>query len=368
MKNNSYVDEWLDSAINAWERFAGTKVEPFNAFGFHTLYADLHVKRLLEAIKRAEKLKLDPKALAKTFISPHTPRYETAFLMFDAKTAGITKEDRMLLIGFFNEILKNLCVDDRFARYSNQKHTNQEIERIVKETDWIKDKQIYKEVASLSMACMELMWALWTDIFPHNGYDIAGPYDVSKYFIGKNILLIKDFFGFKPTEIWPDTKEYKFDSIRILTVLKDTKCELDLLGHLTCDKNLTDATTHFAVIVNDESLTSLEQLINLREYVEGIAVEQYKKYEKLSFEEKKKKYLWQRDYQFKNFFKAVGMDWKPTKEEYDRVRDKKIPHDPIFDNEKRIAKWSRMFPFLARLGLFYIRKLGDPRIDFGMRK
>lgn len=365
-KIDKEINQWLDSIINAWSKYAGSKPMPFPALAFNKLAGDLYVQRVLKTIKKSKELGFSSKDMAETMMTSHTARYELAFLILDAKNAGLDKEDRLLIFDFFSNLLDHLTKEDKYAKRSLIEHSPGEIKEIIKNTKWITRKEQYKEVSRISLAGSELMWALWSDTYPHTGYNFFGPYDVSKYF-DNGILLIKDFFNFKPIEIWPETENFQIESLKIFIVLKDCKCELDLLGHLTCDKNIAQAVTHFAVFRDKKPIDSTDELRNLREYLEKTAVEQFQKFDKSSFEEKKKKHLLQRNYQLKNFFAKVGMDWKPTQEEYQRIKGKKIPYDPIFDNEEKISKWTKIFPFLEKLGLYYIRKLGDPRSNVGVK-
>jgi hypothetical protein len=80
-----------------------------------------------------------------------------------------------------------------------------------------------------------------------------------------------------------------------------------------------------------------------------------KVYQNLDFEEKKKKFLAQRAFRYKDWFKALGFDWQPTKEEYDRVKDKPIPKDPILD-----LKWEKA----SLKTIKHLVKLIDPREDY----
>ena len=89
----------------------------------------------------------------------------------------------------------------------------------------------------------------------------------------------------------------------------------------------------------------------IKNYLEPISVEQYKRYHELGFEETKAKWVLQRSYLFKNFFERIGMDWN-DEEMLQRVKDKRLLKEPFWD-----------FRYPKEKLLEFYKKVLDPRLD-----
>lgn len=327
---------------------------PFWDYDFGPIFGDLWIKRMLKAIKLAKKIGLKPKDIAKFFQGPSVPRKELIYSLVDLKVGNIPKKERIEFVNFWWSVVKEMCVGDHIAAKANIIHSQKQIENLMKNLKWEKATiEKAKETGKISMCLNSFTYGIHSDIFAHNGFENFGPYDVSKYFGGKkHIMVIKTWFNLKAKELWPNLKDFKFDKLKIFAVYKDMDYTIDIYNHQWYSKSTVTQLVRYAVLIDDKYFcNSLKEMKELVGYIGRFAVKQYEKYREEGFETAKKMWVLQRSYQFKDFFKAVGLDWE-DKEMIERVKGKALRHDPY---------WDFSYP-KDRLFKFW-KKCFDPRLD-----
>lgn len=225
---------------------------------------------------------------------------------------------------FFVDILDYMMQEDMFSCHSNIVHNKEEIKNILDTIPWISaNPQMTRELGKLYMSTTALAFALYRDFFPQDSHEIYGPYDASEKFGKGSILLIKHFPKLLPRELWPKL-DYEYKDIKIYQVLKDVKFRCEIIGmHTIYEGNIIDNTIALAVKVNDKFI-NIDDMKTIREKIAEIATDQIQVYDSMSFEEIKNKFLEWECYQFVDFFKLAGIDWKPTKEMIEAVKDRNI--------------------------------------------
>lgn len=319
---------------------------PFWDYDFAPIFGDLWIKKMLKAIEKTKEMKLDAGELKQLFAGASVPRKELIYSMIDLKVGQVPKEKRMEFVNFYWDIVKAFAKSDPMASKSNKIHSDEEIERIIKDTKWEKGTPETGRACGQIITCLESMaYGLYSDIFPHNAAENYGPYDVSKHFGENTILVIKRFSNLKPVELWPHSNEYNYESIYLFSVYRNMECTIDIYNHQIYSANTAERLVAYAVLTNEsEFKNSLEEMKEITSYLEPVSVEQYKRYHNLGFEETKRMWVLQRNYLFKKFFEKVGMEWY-DEGMLERVKGKELLKEPFwnFDYHKE-----KLFKFYTR--------------------
>jgi hypothetical protein len=301
----------------------------------YSYYEDLWIDKVYEAVQKFRKSGKTIGEISKAMPNSSSCRFILLIMVMHLKNARVTDKQKIrALCDFFVDVVRSKTTNsDLFAHDTNFAHTELEVDDFLNKTEWeAASAESAKEIGKTTVGLATLVHSLYNDWMTDYGYEICGPYDASKKFGGKHILLVRDFKDIKPVEIWPEANDFKHKSIRLLTVYKDLDCKIAYVGcHTTYSGNLLDHLSHYAVYADGKQIKGLEGLAELSSYFLGIAQELFAKYSSLDFEEQKRKYFVQEAYQLKNFFEAVGVPWKPTQDFYERVAGKPLRESPWLD-------------------------------------
>ena len=145
---------------------------------------------------------------------------------------------------------------------------------------------------------------------------------------GSIVIGLESYFAPGTLFTNPEMKDFPYRSIATYTVYQNIKCQMLFIGcHLMCKQNLLESVTHFQVKIDDRYISSLADLNEVKDVVLAKSPQFYDTYLKLGFEKHKEILLKQECYQFKDFFTKMGIDWRPSKEMYQRVEGKKLTDD-----------------------------------------
>lgn len=309
---------------------------PFWDYDFGPIYGDLWIKKMLKAVKIAKNKNLSPKQISTFFENVAVPRKEIIYSLVDLKVGKIKKEDRMFYVNFWWEVVKEKCQRDCLVEKSNIVHTDSEIKNFLKTLEWEKSNpQKARQVGNIAMNLNSLAYGLYTDIFAHNSMENFGAYDVSQYFAGeKHIMVIKQWANLRPKELYPEFEDFRFDKLNIFAVYKNIDYTVDIYTHQVYSGNTATNLVQYAVPIDDKYfLNDTNKIEELNEYLGKIVVDHFQKIQNRGFEESKRIWVLSRNYQFKDFFGAVGLDWY-DKEMLERVKDKPLLKTDYWDFDK----------------------------------
>ncbi len=345
-----WVNDFLDAVDKGFAGMDLSTFKPIDCFDIFPLYAKEGTNRILKIIENAKGH--DIRELAKNMHSPSVIRVEMILALIKARVANIEHEKFVKIAKFYNSLLKALCLDDYYAKNGkNIVHTKEEIKKIIPNLK-VADHQIAKELGKLSNSCYHLAYGLYSDINPQICYENFGPYDVSEEFGDGYSLVIKQFQNLKPTELWGSkTDDLSYEKIRIYCIYKDVNFSMDATSHVNFEGDLISGLKHFAVEVDGKIVDDISQVKQTTEKIGLKAMEMWNHLTSFDFETAKIKYLEQRCYNYIGVCKMLGLDWKPTTEMLEAVKDKQLAKDywPEFKNDEEGARFWRM--------------LVDPRVD-----
>ncbi|MCW6159490.1 MAG: hypothetical protein LVQ95_00150 [Candidatus Micrarchaeales archaeon] len=348
--------DWIDEFLASWEAVEKTTdwrtAQPFSCDALDAYFYDIVIDNFLAAIGRVK----PDSDLQRIFPGPGNVRNQLVILLAYSKLYHIRKEERMKILKFMHMVLRTYSPRDPFA----YKHTafmlkKSEIFAIVNKIEWQEaDPDISREVGKLSISLASLAYALYTDATPSLGSDFHGPYDVSSKFGRGCVILARDYYNLKPTELWPDSEKYKYKSIVIYAVYKDVKVNCDFYGNFIADKNLIQNLTYFGIIANGKQVKGIKRIKALREYIGKLVVERSRINSRMSFEQVKRKFMETEVLPYKNLFAFSKIDWKPTPEMIRRIKGKKLL--------KNFGIWGQNRVLTAK-DLQHFRKIMDPRTE-----
>lgn len=328
---------------------------PFWDYDFGPVYGDLWIKKMLHAMHLAQEKGLTAKQVSGFFQNIAVPRKELIYSLVDLKVGRVTKAERMFFVNFWWDVVKEMSVEDRLAEKSNIIHTPGQIENFMRSLQWQPaDLSRARQVGNLAMSLNSLAYGLYTDIFAHNSMENFGPYDVSTFFgDGRYILVIKQWANLRPVELYPEFKDFPFDKLNIFAVYKNIGYKVDIYTHQIYEGNAAQSLIQYCVLANEKkTINDKLELSKLNGYVGQLAVEHYEKMQQRGFEGAKKIWVLARNYQFKDFFKAVGLDWH-DQEMQERVKNKPLLKTDFWDFEK----------YPKEILFEFWKQCFDPRLD-----
>ncbi|HLC48107.1 MAG TPA: hypothetical protein VJI13_03450 [Candidatus Norongarragalinales archaeon] len=334
MKNNDWLDEWVKSTAIGQGNMRVADWQPFNIWLLEPFVGDFWVDKWLGAIKKINSGKMGLRRLSKT-VKPSVWRKELRFLMWSAKIWGYDINQRMEIASFFHQMLCEIFEEDKFGLYSNKPDPKSAYE-IMQLPFRQATPELSKELGKLSSSCPAISWSLFTDFYYSNSYDIYGLYDARDFFGKGSALVIKNFGPYVCPELWPESRNYKYNKITVYSIHKKLEGHFDIINHYMGNDNWASKMTHCLAFVDGKEVGSAKELHGIQDYFAELASEQFGRFSDLSFEEVKVKCTETKWYQFKDFFAALGEDWRPPKKALDRFGGKELAkfEFPEYKNER----------------------------------
>jgi phosphohistidine swiveling domain-containing protein len=346
--DNKGIKEFIKSISIAMENMDPTTLEPMSNFMFHPLFSKEWVDKIEESIRVVEENNISIEDMTKYISGPSHLRAQFLFLLLDLKCAKIEKERRLKIANFFNSLLKKKALDDIYGIESNIIHSNDEIGKIINRIKFNEgNEEISKLLGRLYSSAYHLVNGLYTDFNTDFGVECFGQYRLDD----KHILVIKQFNDLNPKELWPEIKS-PCKNLVIYTIYKNIKFKCDAISiHSIYEGDPIKNLVLWVVEVDGKFINSRESLLELKNKLEVLSIEQWKRLISLEFEELKIKGLFMGGYVFKNFFNKLNIDWRPSQEMIDVVKNKEFADESYWgvpeDGKEE-----------------YWKKLLDPEIDF----
>jgi hypothetical protein len=331
-----WIDEYAKSWHNAMTNMAPSNWGPTDWYVFFTSLEGTFLDKLSSAIKKVQKKGYSKEEVMEAM--PNVSTVRAGMMYFFMEYAGISekehyKEKMKEVTDYFLEILKLMTKDDLFCKERNIVHNDKEIKEILKKDDWVKGNLgDAREIGKLYNSFSALGYSLYRDYFIMIPIEIYGPYDASKEFGEGSILLIKHITDTDPVELWPGLDKVKYKDIKIYQIFKNINFKCEFIGmHSIYEGNITENLDSYMMFVDGELITNVEKIKEISDYVAIKATEQSKVYKDMSKEDLIRKTLEWYCYIFFEFFKLAGMDWRPTEEMINALKDKHIPDRYVAD-------------------------------------
>lgn len=327
----AWIDDFARSSYQLFYHHDPKSHQVFNVFGLYDYYDKLWIDRLYHTIVKWNKSGASIARIAKHMPNPSSCRFVFITICMHMKNGKITDKEKVRTIcDFFYKVIKfKTSGKDVFAYDSNRMHTHREINSLLKKTKWIGGTEdVAREIGKLNVGCGTMVHTLYSDWMTDYSYEIYGPYDVSKHFGEKSILLMRDFEDLKP-DYWPSKKKFKYESIRVLTVYRNLTCKIAFVGcHSTYSGSLIPHLSKYALFADGKPIRGFEGLKKLAGHYLLKAQSTFAEYQKLGFEKQKRLYFFQEAYNLKSFFEGVGVEWRPPKAFFEAVKGKALLESP----------------------------------------
>lgn len=292
---------------------------PFNAFCFYPLYFDAWLDKVYLAIVKTKNEETKAEIL-KTFPGYGCLKFIFYTFVNMAAYYDYDKTKAKTIFDFFIEGMTSLSDDKNiFNEFSCKTKSKREIEKAVlnleKSTEETKNA-----ITKLSGVLAMYNHAIYNDYSTEYGYNIDGPYKVSRY-----SLLIKNYPDLKPCELWAEVKSLKINNIKIFALYDDTSLKMRFVStHLIAKERYQDKIIKHLVLLNGKETNDAKIIGEVTEELAHTASEVYLKTKKMSFEDKKIKFLEQQGYELKGLFDLADIDWRPDKKILMRVKQKEL--------------------------------------------
>ena len=315
---------------------------PFDAWGLHPLYNDLWLKKLYEMVTIFREKDYQVKDYLDYFPNLSSTRFIALMVLIHHQTSKMNNPKLVTTIeDFLVESIKLRAKKDLFAYDANIEYSDAELKKILSERPLNKvSLEESREIGKILVALASLTHGLYNDWCTDFDYEISGPY----YLSGK-MILVRTFPDIRPIDIWPNIS-WPYDRVSIITEYKNLKAKIAFVGcHITYSDNVVEKLTGYNLEVDGKVIKGLEKLKKLRDELMPIAASQFEKFMKMDFENQKIKFLYQEHYQFKKLFDLLEIDWKPTKEMIQKIKDKQLLKNIFPSYDLSLEKYKQVFGF-----------------------
>lgn len=331
-------------------------VQPYDFAKLNPFYAKEWVAKVNLLMKKAKEQKISPKQLTTCWPTASSCRTQLFFTLIDMKYAKTKKEDREEIADFFWGMAKSLYKKDVCGLEASILRNEDGITKLLGKISLAKaNPSVAKLLGRLYNAIHSYGCGLNTDLYVDYTLETEGPYDLSPIYGPNTILVVKKAVNLRPVELWPETKRLSADNVTIYCVYRNVGLKMHAYSlHTLYKGDVINNLAYFAVEVDGNQVTSVEQLSKLKEELEKACKEQWLRLKSRDFENMKALGPAIRNYGMKRVFEAVGMDWHPSRSMIDAVKTNDfVSFDylavPENEKEKSVEYWS---------------KLLDPRVDF----
>ncbi|MFH1316923.1 MAG: hypothetical protein ABII01_05375 [Candidatus Woesearchaeota archaeon] len=295
-------------------------LEPINPFAFHPLFDKQWINKIELAFDTAKSKDISIKEIANNIPGISNLRAQLYFFLLDLKSSKTEEERRKKLSKFIHDIILAKVKNDPHAHHSNIMHSSIELNSIMKKDFTNGNPEISKVLGRLYTACYHLVNGLYTDFYTDFSAENFGPYHLDN----DHILVIKHFHDLRPLLVWPDLKT-PCKTVTIYTIYKDIEFSCEAIScHSHYKGDPITGLTKFLVEADGKMINDLESIKQLSQSISLLSVEQWKKLTSMNKELLKRKCLFMRCYIMKPLFDHLGIDWRPTPEMIDAVKDKEF--------------------------------------------
>jgi hypothetical protein len=183
-----------------------------------------------------------------------------------------------------------------------------------------------------------------------------GLYDESARYGKNSSLVVKKFGKFKCAELWRESAGFARDEIVVACVYEGLRGHFDVINHFISTDAMAGKMKRAVVFVDGREIDDAAELKEIQLEIAERAAQQFARLEALGFEEVKRKCVEAKWFQFKDFFAALGEDWRPPREAFERLEGRELDFYDFPRAETRGEK------------LAFWRRVTDPRIELDARE
>jgi hypothetical protein len=342
MKTPDWIQPFVESSYQLFIHHDPQSHLPFDAWGLHPYYADLWLKKIYEMIVKFEEKRLRISDHLNYFSNLSSTRFIILNNTIQYQTSGMDNPEMIVKIqDFFINSLKLRAKEDLFALEKNIDLDEKRLNELIKSRPFTKASfEESKELGKILVALASLTHGLYNDWCTDFNYEISGP-----YYRNNKTILIRSFPDSSPSSIWPEI-DWSYNNFSIITEYENLTAKIAFVGcHIVYSDNVIKKLSGYNFRVDEKEIAGLDELKRLREKIMPIAVKQYEKFMGMDFENQKIKYVFQENYQIKMLFDLVGMDWKPSKEILDRIKNKELIKEIFSSYDMTMEKYMEIFGF-----------------------
>ena len=353
-KHPAWIGEYTKSMHQA---FVGMTPADWGPLDFNACFRHLNasfIEKLHEAVAILKRKKTDPGAVAARFRSPSGFRAVFYFAVSEyAFSDHSMRTEAREVFDFFNELLKRIFKKDMWAYRQNIVHAEADIARIIDRVPWSDGNPgSAGSIARLGNSASALSYALYRDYYVAESQEVYGPYDVSSEFGRGAVLVIKHYPKLRPVGLWPHTRAFKHEDIKLYLVYKGVKMTCEFIGmHTRYEGDVMKGLKKYAVEIDGKFYRDPKKIKEKTGYVGDLAIQQWSRYEKLSKERLKMLFLDWMCWSCRPLFELAGTSTRPTPKMIRNLKGKRVadrirmpammPYKKYLESREWEAYWLR---------------------------
>lgn len=337
-----WFDQILKSSNAAIELNGNLHYTPFNPYtSLWPLYSKEWLDWLYVAFEKSKQKNSTNRELAFGFLGPQIIRKTLVDVAFMSKACSYDKKKTEQLLTWLKDILLEKCTGDPFGFESNQVLSKEDLKYLMQmfpfhppvEGEAQAAMQLVKNCEALTQ--VNFLWNTqeWLDTY--------GPYTLPS---GRKIML-HAFTNFEPVEIFPHAAGFDPSTIYIYSIHDNAEIKVDYYGRTNNKSPLAETMTSLLIFEHGRLVKDQTRIIQLNALLQEEAQKQAMRMQALDAEQLKEKEVELHCYMYRELFKLLELDWKPTQEMKNAVKDKALLkfETPAFENEKEKREyWSKI--------------------------
>lgn len=346
---------WLDEFLQALEKTLGfmdlSTLQPTSWRHFQPLIAQEWLDWFWRIIEKRNEQNIPFETVAQV-LQPDLCREHLLFTLEDLKTAHWPLEKRLQVANFFYQTLKaQMPQGDLFGLYgTTRRHSQNDIRSLMQNSFEQGTPEIARELGKLYNGAYNLGASLYLDFYMGKAVENWGPYQLEN----NQILVIKEMRFLRPTEIWSDIKT-TMNKIGLFAVYENVEFSTDLIAcHTQYKGDVINGLKNWRMECDGKVITDISEIRAIGNNLAEVGIEQWQHLTTLPERELLQKAVWIRCYMFKEVCDLLGIDWQPTKQLLDAIKNKTL--------QEGWKQWKQ--PIEKEAFNEYWRKIWDPRIDF----
>ncbi|MBI4360809.1 hypothetical protein HY572_03485 [Candidatus Micrarchaeota archaeon] len=347
----SWLDEYLDAVEAALGNMDFSTLQPCSHQHVMPLAAAEWLEWFEGLMDACEERQIPFSDIADAF-SPALAWEHFFFVLETMKAARWPREKRLRTARFFENVFRAGFKHNPFGKKRECiLDSDEKIRQTMTQPFQEGTVSAARSLGKLYNASYNLAAAWYLDFFMGIGAVNDGPYRLDD----KTALLHKAAPDLKPDLLWPEARKMPFKRLDWFQAYEGITISVDLIScHTRFDGNAVNALKGWRLLVDEKSVTDLEEVDELTDGIAETAKAQWTALLKMPEEKIIEKSLWIRCYAFKKLCERAEWDWRPTKTLLEAGKSRTFAQgyatwNPPKGEKNRKAYW---------------RKIWDPRLDF----
>lgn len=327
----SRIDAYLDAMEFALSGVGDFQPRPFHIVEVTPYFLDLEAIDMIGRLRRLDAENVGDREIAALFAGVNSIKTLLMDMVCGMKSAGIETGTRVWFTERMFDLMSAAETGDIFCRDgSHRLLTADQATELADSANWVTDADFIKSAYRTSATAQAMVWGLyfyaWTDM----GWEIHGPYEVTRPDGTSAMLVVRDYFDLAPAMLWPEVAHWPVRAMRLISLHDPVPAiRLDVLNHVWYDESWTAASRAVELRVDDVALENPAQARSVGRELAQAAKALQVEIAGTGRVPLLQRFAASRYYALRHWRARFGDDWKPPAEVNARIEAKPFQDTPV---------------------------------------